>query len=55
MWCAFGRELLQGVYICIYIYTYICIYIYTMEKAMETTLVYRGYIGIMEKKVETTT
>ena len=26
-----------------------------MEKKMETTLVYIGYIGIMEKKTETTT
>ena len=24
------------------------------EKKMETTIVYRGYIGIMEKKMETT-
>ena len=25
-----------------------------MGKKMETTIVYRGYIGIMEKKMETT-
>ena len=25
-----------------------------MEKKMETTVLYRGYIGIMEKKMETT-
>ena len=25
-----------------------------MEKEMETTIVYWGYIGIMEKKMETT-
>ena len=24
-----------------------------MEKKMETTIVYRGYIGIMEKKMDT--
>ena len=26
-----------------------------MEKKVETTIVYRGYIGIMENRMETTT
>ena len=29
-------------------------YVCFMEKKMETTIVYRGYIGVMEKKTETT-